>query len=147
MSETFSGRVAVLGLGYIGLPTAVALATRGVEVIGVDVNEETVAAVARGEVPFVEPDLALGVSGAVAIGRLTATTETPEAAAFIIAVPTPFLPDRTADLSYIRAATEQIAPTAGRGDRRPRVDLTARNDGDAEPVAGRAPPGPQPAAH
>jgi len=116
MSETFSGRVAVLGLGYIGLPTAVALATRGVEVIGVDVNEETVAAVARGEVPFVEPDLAIGVSGAVAIGRLTATTETPEADAFIIAVPTPFLPDRTADLSYIRAATEQIAPRLRGGE-------------------------------
>ena len=65
MTDVFSGRVAVVGLGYIGLPTAVALATRGVEVVGVDVNDDTVKAVAHGELPFVEPDLAVGVSGAV----------------------------------------------------------------------------------
>ena len=70
-------------LGYIGLPTAVALATRGVEAVGVDVNEETVDAVSRGVTPFVEPDLAIGVSGAVSMGRLTATTKTP--AAFVVA--------------------------------------------------------------
>ena len=108
--------VAVLGLGYIGLPTAAALATRGVEVVGVDVNETTVKAVANGEVPFVEPDLSAAVSGAVAMGRLTATTETPEADAFIIAVPTPFGPDHQVDLSYIRAATEQIAPRLRGGE-------------------------------
>lgn len=110
MNEVFNGRLAILGMGYIGLPTAVALATRGVEVVGVDINPETVAAISRGEVPFVEPDLAVGVSGAVAMGRLTATTETPEADGYIIAVPTPFNGDRTADLSYVRAAAEQIAP-------------------------------------
>lgn len=110
MNEVFNGRLAILGMGYIGLPTAVALATRGVEVIGVDINPETVAAISRGEVPFVEPDLAVGVSGAVAMGRLTATTETPEADGYIIAVPTPFNGDRTADLSYVKAAAEQIAP-------------------------------------
>jgi UDP-N-acetyl-D-mannosaminuronic acid dehydrogenase len=110
MSELFSGRLAIVGLGYIGLPTAVVLATRGVEVIGVDINPKTVAAISRGEVPFVEPDLAVAVSGAVAMGRLKATTEMPEADAFIIAVPTPFNPDRSADLSYVKAATEQIAP-------------------------------------
>ena len=93
-----AGRVAVLGLGYIGLPTAVVLATRGVEVIGVDINEETVDAVTHGEVPFVEPDLAVAVSGAVGMGTLKATTTTPEADAYIIAVPTPFQPDHTADL-------------------------------------------------
>lgn len=116
MDEVFSGRVAVIGLGYIGLPTAVALATRGVEVVGVDVNESTVEAVSRGEVPFVEPELAIGVSGAVSMGRLTATTKTPEADAFIIAVPTPFQDDHTADLSYVRAATEQIAPRLRGGE-------------------------------
>jgi UDP-N-acetyl-D-mannosaminuronic acid dehydrogenase len=110
MDEKFSGRVAILGMGYIGLPTAVVLATRGVEVIGVDVNPETVASVSRGEVPFVEPDLAVAVSGAVAMGRLTATLETPEADAYIIAVPTPFNGDHTADLSYVQAAARQIAP-------------------------------------
>ena len=116
MTDVFSGRVAVVGLGYIGLPTAVALATRGVEVVGVDVNDDTVKAVAHGELPFVEPDLAVGVSGAVSMGRLTATTEMPEADAFIIAVPTPFLEDHTADVSYIRAAVEQIAPRLRGGE-------------------------------
>jgi UDP-N-acetyl-D-mannosaminuronic acid dehydrogenase len=110
MNEVFSGRLAILGMGYIGLPTAVVLATRGIDVIGVDINPATVAAVSRGEVPFVEPDLAVAVSGAVAMGRLTATGETPEADAFIIAVPTPFNGDRTANLSYVKTAAEQIAP-------------------------------------
>jgi UDP-N-acetyl-D-mannosaminuronic acid dehydrogenase len=110
MSEMFKGRLAILGMGYIGLPTAVAIATRGIDVVGVDINPAIVAAVSRGEVPFIEPDLAVAVSGAVAMGRLTATTETPEADAFIIAVPTPFNEDRTADLSYVKAAAEQIAP-------------------------------------
>ena len=116
MNEVFTGRVAILGLGYIGLPTAAALATRGVDVIGVDVNEATVKAVANGEVPFVEPDLAAAVSGAVAMGRLTATTETPEADALIIAVPTPFKDDHQADLRYVQAATEQIAPRLRGGE-------------------------------
>ncbi len=110
MDNVFSGRLVIIGLGYIGLPTAVALATRGIEVTGVDVKPETVAAVSRGEVPFIEPDLAVGVSGAVAMGRLTATMETPEADAYIIAVPTPFNGDHSADLSFVKAAAEQIAP-------------------------------------
>ncbi|KQY45919.1 UDP-N-acetyl-D-mannosaminuronic acid dehydrogenase [Rhizobium sp. Root483D2] len=116
MSEVFKGRLAILGMGYIGLPTAVVIATRGVDVIGVDINPATVAALSRGEVPFVEPDLAVAVSGAVAMGRLTATTETPEADAFIIAVPTPFNEDRTADLSYVKTAAEQIAPMLKSGN-------------------------------
>jgi UDP-N-acetyl-D-mannosaminuronic acid dehydrogenase len=116
LDNVFSGRLAILGMGYIGLPTAVALATRGVEVVGVDVKPETVAAISRGEVPFVEPDLAVGVSGAVAMGRLTATTETPEADAFIIAVPTPFNDDRSADLSYVKSAAQQIAPKLRSGN-------------------------------
>ncbi|SFU09307.1 UDP-N-acetyl-D-mannosaminuronic acid dehydrogenase [Mesorhizobium sp. YR577] len=103
-------------MGYIGLPTAVVLATRGIDVIGVDINPATVAAVSRGEVPFVEPDLAVAVSGAVAMGRLSATSEMPEADAFIIAVPTPFNGDRTANLSYVQAAAEQIAPKLRSGN-------------------------------
>lgn len=110
MGEVFRGRVAVIGLGYVGLPTAVALATRGIDVIGVDINPKTIESISQGRVPFVEPDLAVGVSGAVALGRLSATTETPEVDVYIIAVPTPFNPDRTADLSYVKAASEQIAP-------------------------------------
>jgi UDP-N-acetyl-D-mannosaminuronic acid dehydrogenase len=110
MDDVFSGRVAVVGLGYIGLPTAVVLSTRGVDVIGVDVNQSVVDAVERGEVPFVEPDLAVAVRGAVGMGRLKAVTEVPEADAYIVAVPTPFNEDHTADLSYIRAAVESLAP-------------------------------------
>jgi UDP-N-acetyl-D-mannosaminuronic acid dehydrogenase len=116
MDNAFTGRVAILGLGYIGLPTAVVLATRGIEVIGVDVNERIVEAVSQGKVPFAEPDLAVAVSGAVSMGRLTATTTVPEADAFIIAVPTPFQNDRTADLSYVRNAAAQIAPRLKCGD-------------------------------
>jgi UDP-N-acetyl-D-mannosaminuronic acid dehydrogenase len=116
MDDIFSGKVAVVGLGYIGLPTAAALATRGLEVVGVDVNEDTVKAVSRGEVPFVEPDLAVAVSGAVSMGRLTATTETPAADAYIIAVPTPFQDDHTADMTYVRSAVEQIAPRLSGGE-------------------------------
>jgi UDP-N-acetyl-D-mannosaminuronic acid dehydrogenase len=103
-------RIAVIGLGYIGLPTAAALATNGLDVIGVDVNSGTVDSVNRGEVPFVEPDLGVAVSGAVAQGTLRASTETPEADVFIVAVPTPFTEGHKADLSYIRSATEALAP-------------------------------------
>jgi UDP-N-acetyl-D-mannosaminuronic acid dehydrogenase len=116
MAEIFNGRLAVIGMGYIGLPTAVALATRGVDVIGVDVNPSVVDAIENGHVPLIEPDLAVGVSGAVSMGRLKATTDTPEADAYIIAVPTPFSADHTADLSYIRSAVEQIAPKLHGGE-------------------------------
>ncbi|MBL8926576.1 MAG: UDP-N-acetyl-D-mannosamine dehydrogenase [Pseudonocardia sp.] len=116
MSDIFTGTVAVIGLGYIGLPTAAALATRGVQVVGVDINPDTVKTIARGEAPFVEPDLAVAVSGAVAMGHLTASTEPPEADAFIIAVPTPSDADHTADLTYVRNAVEQIAPRLRGGE-------------------------------
>jgi UDP-N-acetyl-D-mannosaminuronic acid dehydrogenase len=116
MDDAFTGRVAIIGLGYIGLPTAVALATRGIQVIGVDVNEAVVEAVSSGRVPFVEPDLAIAVSGAVSVGRLSATSVVPEAEAFIIAVPTPFQDDHSADLSYVRQAVAQIAPQVKEGD-------------------------------
>jgi len=107
---SFNGTIAVVGLGYIGLPTAVMLAAQGTQVIGVDVNERTVEMVNRGELPFVEPDLETSLSGVVARGRLTATAEMPEADAYIIAVPTPFQPDHTADLSYVHAAVVDVAP-------------------------------------
>src|SRR6187551_4003677 len=116
MAETFNGRLAVIGMGYIGLPTAVALATRGVDVVGVDVNPSVVTAIENGQVPLIEPDLAIGVSGAVNMGRLKATTDTPKADAYIIAVPTPFNADHTADLSYVRSAVEQIAPKLQGGE-------------------------------
>ncbi|QTE29041.1 UDP-N-acetyl-D-mannosamine dehydrogenase [Pengzhenrongella sicca] len=111
-----STTVAVIGLGYIGLPTAAILATHGADVIGVDVNADTVDAVNRGEVPFVEPDLSISVAGAVKQGRLRAETKTPEADVFIVAVPTPFKGNHAADLSYIDAAADGIAPRLSGGE-------------------------------
>jgi UDP-N-acetyl-D-mannosaminuronic acid dehydrogenase len=108
--------VAVVGLGYIGLPTAAILATNGLDVIGVDVNSATVAAVNNGDVPFVEPDLGIHVAGAVSQGRLRAQLETPSADAYIVAVPTPFTADKSADMSYIAAAARAIAPKLSGGE-------------------------------
>jgi len=108
--------VAVVGLGYIGLPTAAALATRGIDVIGVDVNESTIDSVNHGEVPFAEPDLAVAVSGAVARGHLSAQKEMPQADVFILAVPTPFAQEHRADLTYVHAAAEAVAPVLKAGD-------------------------------
>ncbi|GAA2136817.1 UDP-N-acetyl-D-mannosamine dehydrogenase [Arthrobacter humicola] len=109
-------KVAVIGLGYIGLPTAAILAGNGIDVVGVDVNPKTVESVNRGEVPFVEPDLASYVAGAVSQQKLSAATETPKAQAYIVAVPTPFNPDRTADVTYIKAAARGIAPQLEGGE-------------------------------
>ena len=78
-----ASRVAVVGLGYIGLPTAACLATGGLQVTGVDINAEIVERVNRGEAPFAEPDLSIAVSGAVAMGRLGAQTEIPAAGAVL----------------------------------------------------------------
>jgi UDP-N-acetyl-D-mannosaminuronic acid dehydrogenase len=108
--------VAVVGLGYIGLPTAVSLATGGLEVIGVDTNPGIVERVNRGEAPFAEPDLSVAVSGAVAMGRLRAQREVPQADAYVIAVPTPFTGDHQADLSYVTAAAEAIADVLRGGE-------------------------------
>lgn len=102
--------VAVIGLGYIGLPTAAILASGGADVTGMDVNQRTVDFVNEGKVPFVEPDLGTVLAGAVSQGRLRATTEVPAAGAYIVAVPTPFKGDHQPDLSYIRTAAESIAP-------------------------------------
>lgn len=102
--------VAVIGLGYIGLPTAAVLANNGINVIGVDVKESSVEAINRGEVPFVEPDLEAQVAKAVLQGSLRASTTTPYAGTYILAVPTPFKSDHTADLTYIESAAAAIAP-------------------------------------
>ncbi len=102
--------IAVIGLGYIGLPTAAILASRGFDVTGVDLNPRHVDAVNRGEVPFVEPALGDYVAGAVADGRLRAQAATPAADVFIIAVPTPFAEGYKVDTKYIDAATDALLP-------------------------------------
>ncbi|MDO5634996.1 MAG: UDP-N-acetyl-D-mannosamine dehydrogenase [Micrococcus sp.] len=108
--------VAVIGLGYIGLPTAAIFAENDKRVYGVDVSARTVEAVSAGRVPFVEPDLGEYVARAVARGALTASTETPEADAYIVAVPTPFRDGHAPDLSYIESAARAIAPRLHGGE-------------------------------
>ena len=109
MPQTQHPKVVVVGLGYIGLPTAAILAHKGVSVVGVDVNDRTVDAVNAGTVPFVEPDLAGYVAEGVQSGRLRAALVPERADVFVIAVPTPFKQDRSADLSYVEAAATAIA--------------------------------------
>ncbi|MEO4038809.1 UDP-N-acetyl-D-mannosamine dehydrogenase [Micrococcaceae bacterium Sec6.3] len=108
--------VAVIGLGYIGLPTAAILAENGMTVLGVDVSGRTVAAVNAGTVPFVEPDLAEFVQRNVEAGRLSASRETPQADAYIVAVPTPFKGDHAPDLSYIESAARALSPQLRGGE-------------------------------
>ena len=100
----------VIGLGYIGLPTAAIIASRGVNVIGVDVNQRAVDLIKKGEIHIVEPDLDTLVNGAVATGKLKATTDPAPADVFIVAVPTPFTDGNKPDLKYVHAAAEAIAP-------------------------------------
>jgi UDP-N-acetyl-D-mannosaminuronic acid dehydrogenase len=115
-SKRFS-TLSVIGLGYIGLPTAAMFASRKKHVIGVDISQSAVDTVNRGEIHIVEPDLDMVVHAAVSQGYLRATT-TPEAAdAFLIAVPTPFKGDNhDPDLSYIQAACDAIAPVLQAGN-------------------------------
>ena len=108
--------VAVIGLGYIGLPTAAVLASAGAQVTGIDVKETTIDAVNRGEVPFVEPDLGTVLAGAVKQGRLSAQFEVPHADNYIVAVPTPFKGNNEPDLSYIETAAKNIAPQLTGGE-------------------------------
>ena len=109
MPEKF--RLCVVGLGYIGLPTAAVVASRvrGCDVVGLDVNEEAVKTINRGDVHIVEPGLDMLVKGAVSEGRLRATTSVEPGDVFVIAVPTPFNEHYEPDLSYIEAAARNVA--------------------------------------
>ncbi len=109
-------KVAVIGLGYIGLPTAAVLASRKISVVGVDVNQQCVDTVNRGQIHIVEPDLDIVVHAAVTEGYLRATTQPEAADAFLIAVPTPFKDGFKPDLGYIESASRAIAPVLKTGD-------------------------------
>lgn len=105
-----SPTIAFIGLGYIGLPTAVVMANHGLKVTGVDINAANVERINRGEVTIVEPGLEEQLQKAINSGNLKATTEMVHADVYILAVPTPFKDDYEGDLSYIMAAAETIAP-------------------------------------
>ena len=108
--------ISVIGLGYIGLPTAAVFASKGKKVVGVDINARAVDTINRGAIHIVEPDLEQVVQAAVARGDLRATTQPEAADAFLIAVPTPFQADRQPDLGFVQAAAISIAPVLKKGD-------------------------------
>jgi UDP-N-acetyl-D-mannosaminuronic acid dehydrogenase len=119
-------KLCVLGLGYIGLPTASTFATHGLQVVGVDVNPHVVATLQGGGIHIHEPGLRTVVEAAVKSGNLTVATQPEPADAFIIAVPTPFYHDQTgeyegktyklADMRAVQSATEAIVPHLREGN-------------------------------
>jgi UDP-N-acetyl-D-mannosaminuronic acid dehydrogenase len=108
-------KICVVGLGYIGLPTAAMLASAGHEVIGFDINADVVRMINAGQSHFREPDLDMLLGAAVQTGRLIAQTSPIEADYFIVAVPTPFKEGKKPDMSWVDAATDAIAPFLRQG--------------------------------
>ncbi|NMB62924.1 MAG: nucleotide sugar dehydrogenase [Chloroflexi bacterium] len=103
-------KICVLGLGYIGLPTACTFATHGIKVIGVDINTEIVRGLQNGHIHIFEPGLRSLVQDAIQSGNLTFQPSPEKVDAFIIAVPTPITPEKKADLKAVKAAAESIVP-------------------------------------
>ena len=103
-------RVVMMGLGYIGLPTAALMAKNGLGVLGIDINEKVVETINQGKIHIVEPELGQLVKEVVEAGNLKAATSPQEADVFIIAVPTPFQGEHEPDISFVEAATEAIIP-------------------------------------
>ncbi len=112
--------ISIIGLGYIGLPTAAIFARNKIKVIGVEVNQHIVDTINRGGIHIIEPDLNDAVHIAVNEGYLRATIKPEPASAFLIAVPTPFKKDQDSshvpDMSYIESASKSIAPVLKKGD-------------------------------
>ena len=108
--------VVMIGLGYIGLPTAALIASKKINVLGVDINENVVETINKGKIHIVEPDLDLAVANAVNYGFLKASLVPQEANIYIIVVPTPFKKGNVPDISYIEAATLSILPLLKKGD-------------------------------
>ena len=109
-------KICVMGLGYIGLPTASLLANRGYQIYGVDVVQSTVDTINQGEIHIVEPDLDTFVKSAVNSGNLIADIKPREADIFIIAVPTPFHDGYVPNIDYVISATRSIAPYLKKGN-------------------------------
>ena len=108
--------ICVMGLGYIGLPTASTFASRGIKVIGVDANPRVVESLQNGHVHIYEPGLRELVGESLASGNLIIRNQPEPADAFIIAVPTPFYDDKKADMRFVRSAAEAIAPFVRQGN-------------------------------
>lgn len=102
--------ICIIGLGYIGLPTASTFANHGIQVTGVDSNPEVINALQHGQVHIYEPGLGEVVASAIKSGKLSVSPKPVEADAFIIAVPTPFYDDKKADLRFVCSAAESIVP-------------------------------------
>jgi UDP-N-acetyl-D-mannosaminuronic acid dehydrogenase len=105
-----------IGLGYIGLPTAIVAADNGIEVIGVDVNPHVVETINKGKIHIVEPGLADLAAKVVSNGWLKAQSEPESSDVFLIVVPTPFTGDHEPDTSYVEAATSNVIPFLKEGD-------------------------------
>ena len=103
-------KICVIGLGYIGLPTAAMFADAGMEVIGVDKNKKITDALNKGEIVIEEAGLADFIKKVVSNGKLRASDVVEKAEAFIIAVPTPITENKCADMSYVKSATRSIVP-------------------------------------
>jgi UDP-N-acetyl-D-mannosaminuronic acid dehydrogenase len=108
--------VSVIGLGYIGLPTAAVLASKGVEVVGVDVSQHAVDTINQGKIHIFEPELDILVHKAVKGNYLKAVTKPEKADVFMVAVPTPFKDNYEPDLSYIKSAAKAIATVLEKGN-------------------------------
>ena len=106
----------VLGMGYIGLPTASTFATHGLKVVGVDVNQRVVSVLRNGQVHIQEPGLRTLVQAAFGSGNLRVSAEPEPSDAFIIAVPTPILDDKRSDMHFVVSAAESIVPHLRRGN-------------------------------
>jgi UDP-N-acetyl-D-mannosaminuronic acid dehydrogenase len=109
-------KICVLGMGYIGLPTASTFATHGLKVVGVDVNPKIIETLQSGELHIYEPGLRDLVQAAVKNGNLRIEPKPEEADAFIIAVPTPFYDDKKADMSFVSTAARAIVPVLREGN-------------------------------
>ncbi len=115
MSAAFE-KVAIIGLGYVGLPTAATIAARGIQVLGVDVREDVVGRVNDGGTHIIEPDLDIIVHSVVSTGKLRAIATPEPADAFVVAVPTPASREHKPDMRAVEQALTAVAPVLARGN-------------------------------
>jgi UDP-N-acetyl-D-mannosaminuronic acid dehydrogenase len=108
--------VVTIGLGYIGLPTSALMASKGIQVLGVDVNAEVVKTINQGKIHIIEKDLEIEVANAVNAGKFIADTKPVAANTYLVVVPTPFKGNHEPDISYVESATKAIIPILKEGD-------------------------------